>query len=256
MAELNNRMARLVIFGDSFVYDSGVEYLWVKQVADHYNMQLVNLAEEGSSFHHSQVRMMEYLAGPLYTKDDWFIFLVTSLRRSQWADPPASASMIGYFTGKLKPGIRGYDYYKEREHFYTQYLNMYRPDMETYQQLGLISLLHTLPNPTLLLTGWPLLQEISKKHRDAVLNVYGDKLLNSSSTTIMVRQSLYDVSMNEMSLAHKQKCQNEGWSDTRRNHFCEPNHGILAQCAIDSFDSWSDCFDKELFHKNIFNPFT
>jgi hypothetical protein len=247
-------MGKIVVFGDSFVHNAGIKDAWINQVANHYGHILVNFAEAGSSIHHAVLRLMEYLSSPVYQPDDWFLYVITSTRRSPWAPPPASAVMTKYFAGNLKKTDRSYAHYAENEDFYSGYLNLYRPDLEHYQQLGILSLLHNLPNRKIVFTGWPLTSELNAKSQAAVAQVFGPTLFESSANTVFVKSSLYNISMSEVPPARARAVERTGWNDYRVNHFSPLNHQVLAAQTIHSLDSMKDCIDPIKFHINIHNP--
>ena len=247
---------RVVVFGDSFAYDPGVDYAWTRQVARYFNVPLTNIAEAGSSLQHGMVRLMDYVSMPPFQKTDLIIYAVTSGRRSPWAPPPISATLVQYFAGILPKDTEAYKYYREHEEFYGRYLDLYRPDLDELYKMSILSMLRSLDVFTVALTCWPLLQELKQPQRNGVRDAWGaDNLFESSPNYVFVKEPLYQLSMSEMIPEHQAHVEKNGWRDQRPNHFSPENHNALAEQIILCIENGYDVFKKEEFRRHFFDPF-
>lgn len=251
-------MKQLVVFGDSFGYDAGEDYCWIRQLATKFKAKIVNLAEPGSAIQHGQIRLLQYLSGGYYnSENDIFVYIITGGRRSQWSEPDIAASLGSYFSGVLPKTHRSYKHYHDNEEFYSQYLELYRPDIEWGIQLGIIALLKTLPNMTFCTAPWSIMaSEEPLKYDNISKSVLVDHLYTPNDTSVFVDPGLYQLSMNEMTREDQNWAETHAWSDSRPNHFSEPNHKILAEQVYNCIVEKKDVFNVSDFHKNIFTPTT
>ena len=203
-------MPRIIFFGDSFAEPKPEDYVWTKQLANKFGAEMTNHAVGGSSIEFSLFKFTEYMKTD-YRDTDKIIFVCTHPSRSPVVHP------------QYDPSTAALNTHKGDKEFNTAWLKLHlqiykftgKPETDFYKYFIVTSVLNSISNDTLMVCSFGECDETSTR----------DNLVISR------------INLREYSDSNPQA----------PNHFWQPNHNAMANCAYKSIINKKDMFNTKLF---------
>ena len=205
-------MSRIIFFGDSFAEPKPEEYVWTKQLANKFDADMTNHALGGSSIEFSLFKFTEYMKTD-HKDTDKIIFVCTHPSRSPVVHP------------QYDPSIASLNSIKSDEEFNTAWLKLHlqiykftgHTETDYYKYFIVASVLNSISNDTLMMCSFEECDERSTRDNFVISRI---NLREYAETDIRAP-----------------------------NHFWEPNHNAMANCAYESIINRKDMFNTKLFNK-------
>tara|TARA_B100001059_G_C17806745_1_gene569648 strand:+ start:1029 stop:1709 length:681 start_codon:yes stop_codon:yes gene_type:complete len=203
-------MSRIIFFGDSFAEPKPEDYVWTKQLARKFDAELVNHAVGGSSIEFSLFQFAQYMKQD-YRETDKIIFIVTHPSRSPVVHPQYDPSTANLNTLK---GDKEFN-----KAWLKLHLQLYKftgqPETDFYKYFIVTSVLNSITNDTLMMCSFEECEERSTRDNFVVSRI------------------------------HLREYSESNWKAP--NHYWEPNHNAMSECAYKSIINKKDMFDTTLF---------
>jgi hypothetical protein len=212
-------MSRLVLFGDSFATQWPNDYAWTNQLAKKFDGEQVNYAIGGSSIEYSLFQFSNYMKKN-HRETDKIVFILSHPSRSPIVHPeydPAKSA------DKSSKNAINKQWLQLHLHL-ARYIDY---DTSCYKYFIAASVLNSIKNDALLICAFDNCKEKSTRENFVVSEIC---LFD------------YSVTHDKETVNHFSK-----YGTSVMNHFLEPNHNAMAECAYQSFIHKKDMFDPNLF---------
>ena len=200
-------MSRLVLFGDSFATQWPNDYAWTNQLAKKFDAEQVNYAMGGSSIEYSLFQFSNYMKKN-HRETDKIVFILSHPSRSPIVHPEYDPRSSADRSKK-----------NANKQWLQLHLHLARYidyDTSCYKYFIAACVLNGIKNDALLICAFDNCKEKSTRENLIISEI-----------------CLFDHS--------------ETHPKETVNHFFEPNHNAMAECAYQSFINKKDMFDPNLF---------